>query len=56
MNNVNPLPLKTRYGPDGIHIFDRHSGLNILLDENVPNQDIWTLAPRQVSIALTNKS
>jgi organic radical activating enzyme len=52
--NVNKSFLKTRYGPDGIHVFDRQTGLNLLLDESVPNRKIWTLAPRQVSIALTN--
>lgn len=52
--DIGKNALKTRYGPDGIHIFDRESGLNILLDGNIPPREIWTLAPRQVSIALTN--
>lgn len=43
-----------RGGPDGLHIFDRHTGLNILLDEiSVPKLH-WATAPRHVSIALTN--
>jgi MoaA/NifB/PqqE/SkfB family radical SAM enzyme len=45
---------KIRLGPDGIHIFDRNSGANILLDEIVPPKCRWTFSPRQVSIALTN--
>nr|WP_246556733.1 radical SAM protein [Bradyrhizobium liaoningense] len=41
-------------GPDGIHLFSRSSGLNILVDEvSVPPSN-WSNAPRQVSIALTN--
>lgn len=43
-----------RLGPSGIHLFDRNSGLNILIDEAVLPEEIWTTAPRQVSIALTN--
>lgn len=43
-----------RYGPDGIHFFDRQSGLNVLLDEAVIPHERWSVAPRQVSIALTN--
>ncbi len=45
---------KVRLGSDGIHIFDRDSGTNVLLDEIIPPRDRWTLSPRQVSIALTN--
>lgn len=45
---------KVRLGPDGIHIFDRSSGTNILLDEIIPPRNHWTSSPRQVSIALTN--
>lgn len=46
--------MKTRLGPAGIHLFDRTSGLNILIDEVVPPESTWATAPRQVSIALTN--
>lgn len=43
-----------RGGPDGLYLFDRDTGVNILLDEiEVPQAD-WATAPRQVSIALTN--
>lgn len=45
---------KVRLGPDGIHIFDRNSGTNVLFDEIVPPSDRWTFSPRQVSIALTH--
>lgn len=46
--------MKSRIGPNGVHIFDRHSGLNVLLDELCPNEAFWSKSPRQVSIALTN--
>lgn len=45
---------KVRGGPDGLHLFDRHTGINILLDEMSVPQSHWAAAPRQVSIALTN--
>jgi MoaA/NifB/PqqE/SkfB family radical SAM enzyme len=41
-------------GPSGIHLFNRASGLNLLIDEFVPLETVWAAAPRQVSIALTN--
>ena len=48
------MRFKTRKGPDGLHVFSRSSGLNILFDEiSVPSAD-WSTAPRQVSVALTN--
>ncbi len=45
---------KVRIGPAGIHIFDRSTGLNILVDEVKANKSAWSLAPRHISIALTN--
>jgi MoaA/NifB/PqqE/SkfB family radical SAM enzyme len=43
-----------RADSNGVHIHDRATGLNVLLDEvRVPRQ-AWALAPRYVSIALTN--
>jgi len=45
---------KRRAGPDGIHLFDRVNGLNILLDEVCVPASCWSAAPRQVSVALTN--
>jgi len=47
-------PVKLRAGPAGIHLFDRRTGLNCLLDEVSVSQEKWAAAPRQVSIALTN--
>src|SRR5690606_29974873 len=46
--------MKIRYGPCGIHLFSRDSGLNVLLDEQVPPRETWAKAPRHVSVALTN--
>ena len=45
--------LKFRISPAGLHIFNRATGLNVLIDEFHPNPKIWSKAPRQVSIALT---
>lgn len=47
-------PVKSRIGPNGVHFFDRLSGLNVLLDEVQPKEAAWSTSPRQVSIALTN--
>lgn len=46
---------KLRCGPAGIHLFDRGSGMNVLLDEIPVPSSHWSRAPRQVSIALTNR-
>lgn len=46
--------MKIRAGPFGIHVFNRMTGLNILLDEVQVPTALWAGAPRQVSIALTN--
>ncbi|TDV92883.1 radical SAM family protein [Halomonas alkaliantarctica] len=46
--------MKSRIGPNGVHLFNRLSGLNVLLDELSPEEAIWSMSPRQVSIALTN--
>ena len=45
---------KVRFSPAGVHVFDRASGLNVLLDEARPPSSTWASAPRQLSIALTN--
>ncbi|MEO7716910.1 MAG: radical SAM protein [Capsulimonas sp.] len=45
---------KSRNGPDGIHLFDRWTGINILVNEVIPPKSAWASAPRQMSIALTN--
>jgi MoaA/NifB/PqqE/SkfB family radical SAM enzyme len=46
--------LKIRAGPDGIHLFCRSSGANVLIDEASIPPVAWSTAPRQVSVALTN--
>jgi MoaA/NifB/PqqE/SkfB family radical SAM enzyme len=46
--------LKVRAGPCGIHIFDRTTGLNVLVDEAKVPAAMWAAAPRHVSVALTN--
>ncbi|HCO3618311.1 radical SAM protein [Escherichia coli] len=46
--------MKSRIGPNGVHFFDRNTGLNVLLDEFCPHQTVWSKSPRQVSVALTN--
>ncbi len=46
--------MKCRLGPDGVHFFDRSSGLNVLVDEVTVPEERWSPAPRQVSIAVTN--
>jgi MoaA/NifB/PqqE/SkfB family radical SAM enzyme len=53
MNEVNSH-LKIRIGPAGLHFFNRRTGLNVLVDEFRPPFSLWSTAPRQVSIALTN--
>lgn len=55
----NPIPdsrddVKIRSGPSGVHLFWRRTGLNILCDEIRTPDELWAIAPRQVSIALTN--
>lgn len=45
---------KVRMTSGGVHLFDRSTGLNILLDESVSDPAEWSTAPRQVSVALTN--
>lgn len=46
--------MKYRPGPDGLHLFERCSGMNVLLDEIAIPPGLWASAPRQVSVALTN--
>ncbi|MBR7828876.1 radical SAM protein [Actinospica sp. MGRD01-02] len=51
---IMPVTCKVRLSEAGVHLFDRRSGLNVLLDEvDVPPQR-YSLAPRYLSIALTN--
>lgn len=57
---VNKLPinvtshLKIRVGAAGLHLFNRNTGVNLLVDEISLPPSLWSTAPRQVSIALTN--
>ncbi len=53
MTEANTL-MKTRKEASGIHLFDRVSGLHILLDEVKVPPESCSVAPRTVSIALTN--
>lgn len=46
---------KQRCSAAGVHLFDRSTGLNILLDEVPAPGSLYSRAPRQVSIALTNR-
>ena len=46
--------LKVRVGRDGIHVFERTTGLNLLIDEARVPVEMWAASPRYVSIALTN--
>lgn len=45
---------KIRFSPAGLHLFNRNTGANILIDEIVPPSNQWSAAPRHVSIAITN--
>lgn len=46
---------KLRCSAAGVHLFDRSTGMNILLDEIPVPASLYSRAPRQVSIALTNR-
>lgn len=43
-----------RAGPDGVLLFNRYTGVHILIDEVEAPRELWSMAPRHVSIALTN--
>ena len=51
---LSKLDVTLRRGPDGLHLFERTTGLNILFDEISPPPTTWSSAPRNVAIALTN--
>jgi hypothetical protein len=46
---------KMRGGPAGLHVFNRTTGLNVLVEEIPVPAALHSRAPRQVSIALTNR-
>ena len=54
VQTLGTFQLKVRTGPSGIHLFDRKTGLNVLLDEVRVASTLWPVAPRYVSVALTN--
>ena len=54
-NNHQADHWKLRGGPAGLHLFNRTTGLNVLLDEIPVPASLHSRAPRQVSIALTNR-
>jgi MoaA/NifB/PqqE/SkfB family radical SAM enzyme len=45
--------LQPRKGPLGFHFFDRESGVNVLIDEFIPQTNEWSAAPRTLSVALS---
>ncbi|MBQ3340559.1 MAG: radical SAM protein [Kiritimatiellae bacterium] len=47
--------MQYRYTKQGVHLFNRASGTNILIDEMLCNDEILSVAPANVSIALTNR-
>ena len=51
---TDSIGFKARLGSSGIHLFHRESGANVLLDEVKVPMASWSLAPRFVSVALTN--
>ena len=48
------LQFKIRISPAGLHLFNRNTGANILIDEMILPSNLWSAAPRHVSIAITN--
>lgn len=46
--------IKVRTTMGGIHLFNRATGTNVLIDEIQPSPANLSQAPRQVSVALTN--
>lgn len=48
------MKCQVRHSEAGVHLFDRVSGLNVLLDEVGVPAEKYSCAPRYLSIALTN--
>src|SRR5579862_760940 len=46
---------RIRLSPAGVHLFNRVTGQNVLVDEARVPEALWAHAPRNVSIALTNR-
>lgn len=55
MPSTTASSLKVRRSRGGLHLFDRRTGLNVLLDEIPIAPADWSPAPRHMSIALTTK-
>lgn len=55
VNNHQPGHWKLRGGPAGLHLFNRTTGLNVLVDDVPVPATLHARAPRQISIALTNR-
>ena len=49
-----PMTYKVRLCEAGVHLFDRASGINVLLDDVDVPADQLSQAPRYLSVALTN--
>jgi MoaA/NifB/PqqE/SkfB family radical SAM enzyme len=47
--------MKIRIEKEGLHLYDRKSGTHILFDEFETNESDYTIAPRAISIAITDK-
>lgn len=54
-NNHQTDQWKLRCGPAGLLLFNRITGLNVLLEEIPVPASLHAKAPRRVSIALTNR-
>ena len=52
--SLRPRGYTVRLCRQGAHLFDRYSGLNVLLDEVHVPLDQLSRAPRYMSVALTN--
>jgi MoaA/NifB/PqqE/SkfB family radical SAM enzyme len=52
--DASPRIMKIRRDRAGVHLLDRATGLNILLDEVSVPQTEWARAPRHLAVALTN--
>lgn len=51
---MSSMPCKIRLSACGVHLFDRASGMNVLLDEVPVAAEQFSPAPRYLSVALTN--
>jgi MoaA/NifB/PqqE/SkfB family radical SAM enzyme len=47
--------MRVRIEQSGLHLFDRRSGTHILLDDVVSPEQAWSVAPRTMSIAVSNR-